>query len=122
MEVGRRSGLAMWVFCPHRSCPLATLGPGGRAPSWATHGLGCPGPGPGAATASSADEEKLVGVTEGHGVGAMLSTQRAEDSSESHEEEQEVSGGQCRECLGPAWAELRLGSWESVQERSPESW
>lgn len=109
MEVGRGSGLAMWAFCLHRSCPLATLGPGGRA-----------------ATASSADGEKLVGVTEGHGVGAVLSTQRAEDSSESREEEQEVSGGHrdpVQGCLGPAWAgELRWGSWGSVQERSPESW
>ncbi|XP_027950002.1 N-acetyl-beta-glucosaminyl-glycoprotein 4-beta-N-acetylgalactosaminyltransferase 1 isoform X2 [Eumetopias jubatus] len=34
------------------------------------------------------DSEKLSGVTEGRGVRTALSTQRAEDSSESHEEEQ----------------------------------
>ena len=37
------------------------------------------------------DGEKLSGVTEGRGVRAALSTQRAEDSSESREEEQVVS-------------------------------
>lgn len=37
------------------------------------------------------DGEKLSGVTEGRGVRAALSTQRAEDSSESREEEQAVS-------------------------------
>lgn len=37
------------------------------------------------------DGEKLSGVTDGRGVRAALSTQRAEDSSESHEEEQAVS-------------------------------
>lgn len=39
------------------------------------------------------DGEKLSGVTDGRGVRAALSTQRAEDSSESHEEEQAVIDG-----------------------------
>uniref|UniRef100_A0A673TFH7 Beta-1,4-N-acetylgalactosaminyltransferase n=1 Tax=Suricata suricatta TaxID=37032 RepID=A0A673TFH7_SURSU len=38
------------------------------------------------------DGEKLSSVTEGRGVRAALSTQRAEDSSESHEEEQAPEG------------------------------
>lgn len=38
------------------------------------------------------DGEKLGGVTDGRAVRAALSTQRAEDSSESREEEQAVSG------------------------------
>uniref|UniRef100_UPI002954DFE7 N-acetyl-beta-glucosaminyl-glycoprotein 4-beta-N-acetylgalactosaminyltransferase 1-like n=1 Tax=Panthera onca TaxID=9690 RepID=UPI002954DFE7 len=38
------------------------------------------------------DGEKLSGVTEGRGVRAALSTQRAEDSSESREEEQVPEG------------------------------
>ncbi|KAL1789126.1 N-acetyl-beta-glucosaminyl-glycoprotein 4-beta-N-acetylgalactosaminyltransferase 1 [Sigmodon hispidus] len=38
------------------------------------------------------DGEKLAGVTDGRGVRAALSTQRAEDSSESHEEEQMPEG------------------------------
>ncbi|KAM9219778.1 N-acetyl-beta-glucosaminyl-glycoprotein 4-beta-N-acetylgalactosaminyltransferase 1 [Dugong dugon] len=38
------------------------------------------------------DSEKLAEVTDGLGVRAALSTQRAEDSSESHEEEQAAEG------------------------------
>ena len=38
-----------------------------------------------------ADGEKLTSVTDGRGVHAVPSTQRAEDSSESREEEQAVS-------------------------------
>lgn len=40
---------------------------------------------------SPTDGEKLSGVTDGRGGRAALSTQRAEDSSESREEEQAVS-------------------------------
>lgn len=42
----------------------------------------------------SADSEKLTGVTDSRGVRVVSSTQRAEDSSESHEEEQVVSSDQ----------------------------
>lgn len=45
-----------------------------------------------------ADGEKLTGVTDSRGVRAVSSTQRAEDSSESHEEEQMVSSDQERLC------------------------
>ncbi|CAO2583832.1 N-acetyl-beta-glucosaminyl-glycoprotein 4-beta-N-acetylgalactosaminyltransferase 1 [Lemmus lemmus] len=38
------------------------------------------------------DGEKLTGVTDGRGVRAVSSTQRTEDSSESHEEEQMLEG------------------------------
>lgn len=46
----------------------------------------------------SADGERLTGVTDGRGVQVVSSTQRAEDSSESHEEEQVVSSDQKRLC------------------------
>uniref|UniRef100_A0A7N5JAC1 Beta-1,4-N-acetylgalactosaminyltransferase n=1 Tax=Ailuropoda melanoleuca TaxID=9646 RepID=A0A7N5JAC1_AILME len=49
------------------------------------------------------DGEKLSGVTEGRGVRAALSTQRAEDSSESREEEQ-APEGQDPNMLFPAGA------------------
>ncbi|XP_039077409.1 N-acetyl-beta-glucosaminyl-glycoprotein 4-beta-N-acetylgalactosaminyltransferase 1 isoform X2 [Hyaena hyaena] len=49
------------------------------------------------------DGEKLSGVTEGRGVRAALSTQRAEDSSESREEEQ-VPEGQDPNMLFPVGA------------------
>lgn len=45
------------------------------------------------------DSEKLSSVTDGRGVRAALSTQRAEDSSESREEEQVVSRAWGRMCV-----------------------
>lgn len=63
--------------------------------------------GPGHTHVSPTDGEKLASVTDGRGVRAALSTQRAEDSSESREEEQVVSramGGRlfCTQARGRA--------------------
>ncbi|XP_070282370.1 N-acetyl-beta-glucosaminyl-glycoprotein 4-beta-N-acetylgalactosaminyltransferase 1 [Myotis yumanensis] len=59
--------------------------------AWLTYGhlsLGRQGRAPRQRLGSGRDGEKLSGVTDGRGVRAALSTQRAEDSSESREEEQ----------------------------------
>ncbi|XP_059566662.1 N-acetyl-beta-glucosaminyl-glycoprotein 4-beta-N-acetylgalactosaminyltransferase 1 isoform X2 [Myotis daubentonii] len=59
--------------------------------AWLTYGrlsLGRPGRAPRQRLGSGRDGERLSGVTAGQGARAALSTQRAEDSSESREEEQ----------------------------------
>ncbi|XP_012863905.2 N-acetyl-beta-glucosaminyl-glycoprotein 4-beta-N-acetylgalactosaminyltransferase 1, partial [Echinops telfairi] len=63
--------------------------------AWLTYvhlSLGRQGRAPRQRRADGRDSEKLAGVTESRGVRAALSTQRAEDSSESREEEQAVEG------------------------------
>lgn len=57
------------------------------------------------------DGEKLSGVTEGRGVRAALSTHRAEDSSESREEEQVVSGAAGKNVLRRAQAPRPRTGW-----------
>lgn len=75
-----------------------------------------------------ADGEKLTGVTDGRGVRAVSSTQRAEDSSESHEEEQMVSSDQERLCTrghSPLWdglyVSVSIPAWIPCLDRDDRS-
>lgn len=100
--------------------------------------VGCRGEslGPGHTHVPPTDGEKLTGVTDGRGVRGALSTQRAEDSSESREEEQAVSmaveEGPCVLLTGTlslfVWAVSTEGpcssgvAWHHARPRRRQTW